>query len=121
MARCSSWLRNTLQKENWNVNLDISGMYFPNILPLQTGIFGRTQKACQLRTRSKGKGFDTGLRIGYLLGQRIQPFISARYTQIEAGKGTDKLYMANGDIYKSRLNEVNSSSISFGIGVKILF
>ena len=82
---------------------------------------GRTQKACQLRTRSKGKGFDTGLRIGYLLGQRIQPFISARYTQIEAGKGTDKLYMANGDIYKSRLNEVNSSSISFGIGVKILF
>lgn len=96
-------------------------MYFPNILPLQTGIFGKNSEGLSASNTDQGKGFDTGLRIGYQLGQRIQPFISARYTQIEAGKGTDKLYMANGDIYKSRLNEVNSSSISFGIGVKILF
>ena len=37
-------LETHFKKENWNVNLDISGMYFPNILPLQTGIFGKNSE-----------------------------------------------------------------------------
>ena len=44
MARCSSWLKTNSKRKNWNVNLDISGMYFPNILPLQTGIFGKNSE-----------------------------------------------------------------------------
>ncbi|CAI9678142.1 omptin family outer membrane protease [Elizabethkingia anophelis] len=115
-------LETNFKKENWNVNLDISGMYFPQYSATANwNLREELRRPVSFEHRSKGKGFDTGLRIGYQLGQRIQPFISARYTQIEAGKGTDKLYMANGDIYKSRLNEVNSTSISFGIGVKVLF
>ncbi|HFI4797885.1 omptin family outer membrane protease [Elizabethkingia anophelis] len=111
-------LETSFKKDNWNVNLDISGMYFPQYsATADWNLREELRRTVSFEHRSKGAGFDEGLRIGYQIGQRIQPFVSAQYTQIKAGKGTDKLYMANEDIYTSRLNEVNYFCFSFNIGI----
>ncbi|MCT4263271.1 omptin family outer membrane protease [Elizabethkingia anophelis] len=111
-------LETNFKKDNWNVNLDISGMYFPQYsATADWNLREELRRTVSFEHRSKGAGFDAGLRIGYQIGQRIQPFVSAQYTQIKAGKGTDKLYMANEDIYTSRLNEVNYFCFSFNIGI----
>ncbi|MEC4053840.1 hypothetical protein VSP10_13715 [Myroides odoratimimus] len=104
----------------WETSLDLTGIYLPYYTAKATwNLREELRQPLSFKHKSKGVGYNSTLRIGYQLARHIQPFVSASYTHIKIKKGTDELFKANGTTHTAQLNEVHSSGLSLGIGVKI--
>ncbi|MEK6513308.1 hypothetical protein [Myroides odoratimimus] len=104
----------------WETSLDLTGIYLPYYTAKATwNLREELRQPLSFKHKSKGVGYNSTLRIGYQLVRDIQPFVSASYTYIKINKGTDELFKANGTTHTAQLNEVHSSGLSLGIGVKI--
>ncbi|MDM1384369.1 omptin family outer membrane protease [Myroides marinus] len=105
---------------NWQATLDISGIHLPSYLAnANWNLREELQHPISFTHKSKASGYNLALHLGYHISKNLQPFITANYTQLDASKGTDKLYKINGNTHTTQLNRVHSSNFHIGVGIKI--
>ena len=71
--------------------------------------------------KADGKGFVGKVGVSCQLTQRWSVGFNAVYSDWKTDDGIDKLYLVDGAVLKSRLNEVNWTSVSGHIMIESLF
>lgn len=71
--------------------------------------------------RAKGFGMEGSFQIKFFLAEDVGFFLDATYGQWQTGKGTDILYLSDGQVQHTQLNEAVREYLSFGVGMVIQF
>jgi hypothetical protein len=70
---------------------------------------------------AKGYGIEGTIQVQIHLNDDFGFFLASTYSEWKTGKGTDILYLADGQVQHTQLNEVIRESLSFGIGMMVSF
>jgi hypothetical protein len=68
-----------------------------------------------------GDGWVAGVGVNYALNQQFSLGLSGDYLSWNTDSGTDRLYLANGSIVDTRLNEVNWESKLLSVTLDLVF
>jgi len=71
--------------------------------------------------RAKGFGIEGSFQVKFNINEDIGFFLDTTYSDWQTGKGTDILYLADGQVQHTQLNEVIRTSLAFGAGMMVKF
>jgi hypothetical protein len=70
---------------------------------------------------AKGYQLDLGIRLNKTLYKKISGYASGNYFKSSTGSGIDYLYLKEGNVVATKLNEVNGGGYRIGVGVAYTF
>jgi hypothetical protein len=69
---------------------------------------------------AKGYGIEADLQINYMINRSFAAYVFIEYNHWSTGTGIDELFLANGNVVKTRLNDVTRKGYSAGLGITYL-
>lgn len=71
--------------------------------------------------RAKGYGIEGALQLKFNINEDVRFFLDTTYSDWQTGKGTDILFLTDGQVQHTQLNEVVRTSLAFGAGMVVRF
>jgi outer membrane protease len=71
--------------------------------------------------KAKGFGIEGSLQLQFHLHEGVALFLEGNYSEWSTGKGTDTLYLADGQVQRTQLNEAVRKSLGIGVGMLVSF
>jgi hypothetical protein len=68
---------------------------------------------------AKGFGLGGEIRVAYSLGEKLSLYLLPQYTFAETGRGTDRVFLQNGQVEKTQMNGANRVNFKLMLGVSL--